>query len=136
MRFLAPIAAVCLMCSVVSTAQKKTEIPIGGIDSGEGFLQNCPEIHPNMPFEEVTRENYCLGFVRGVLEYNRVLQVGSGLNLFCPPKDLPNADADALLREYIKRHPEHQKMPTAVLIAKAMSEKYACPATNSKPKDE
>lgn len=110
-------------------SQKTITIPLADIGTGERYLQNCPKVHPNMPFEEVTRINYCFGYLRGIIDLHSVLHiVNPGLNLFCPPKGLDNLEADRLLREFIDKHPEHRNMPTAALFGKALSEKYECAA--------
>lgn len=114
-------------CSPV-LAQHTITIPLGDIGTGERYLRECPKVHPDMTFEEVTKTNYCLGYLRGILDFHSVLHVYPGLNLFCPPK-LDNLEADKLLRQFLEQHPEHRNMPTAAVFGKALSDQYPCPAT-------
>ena len=107
-------------------AQKTVTIPLADVGTGERYLRECPKVHPNMSFEEVTKANYCFGYLRGVIDFHSVLHVYPGLNLFCPPKGLGNAEADKLLRDFLDKHPEHRDMPTPALFGKVLDERYPC----------
>jgi hypothetical protein len=111
-------------------AQKTITIPLADIGTGERYLRECPRVHPNMPFEEVTKTNYCFGYLRGVIDFHAVLHVYPGLNLFCPAKEVGNIEADRMLRDFMDKHPEHRDMPTSALLGKALSEQYPCPAAS------
>lgn len=129
MRALCPAVLLLLISSVPALAQKTVTIPISDISTGERYLRECPKVHPDMTFVEVTRTNYCFGYLRGIIDFHAVLHEYPGLNLFCPPKDLSNLDADALLRRFLEQHPEHHTMPTAALLGKVLADKYPCSTT-------
>jgi hypothetical protein len=145
MRTVGVVALFLLVFSTPVLAQKTKEYRIGGIDTGEGYLRHCPKIHPNMPFGEVLHANYCYGYVRGIIDYNRVLNAFPGLvdpkknialsfSIFCPPENLGSAEADKILRKYMEEHPERLNRPTASLVADALAKDYPC--TAAAPKGE
>ena len=132
-RRLLPAFFLLLTCSHLCAQQRTITIPLADIGTGERYLRECPKVHPDMPFEEVTRINYCFGYLRGVVDFHSVLHVYPGLNLFCPPRDLDNLAADRLLREFLDQHPEHRNMPTPALVGKALADRYPCPAASPAP---
>lgn len=128
----------------ISGSTETHDYRIGGVETGEGYLRECPAVRANMQFSEVLKANYCFGYVRGIIDYNRVLNTFPGMvdpkkdvamtfSIFCPPNSLGSAEADALLRQYIERHPDQRSRATASLAARAFAEAYPCPAPNSAP---
>lgn len=128
------VVACVLTLAVAGLAQNTTTIKVPQIYTGESYVRDCPEIYPNMPFETVLKVNYCFGYVRGMVDYNSLLNVYPKLNLFCPPRDMDIAQTDATIRKYIKEHPDQREMPITALIAKVLSDAYPCPTQAGSPK--
>jgi len=130
-----PVLVVLFLFSATfAFAQNKTtQIVIPGVETGESLLRECPELRPNLSFEDTVKVNYCLGFVRGVMDYNKLLHFTLKLTLFCAPRELDNTAAYAATRQYIRDHPERTKMPASALVAGALSEKYPCSPADATP---
>ena len=128
-----PILAVLFLfgTTFAFSQNKTTQIVIPGVETGESLLRECPELRPNLSFEDTVKVNYCLGVVRGVMDYNKLLHFTLKLNLFCAPKELDNAAAYTVTRQYIREHSDRTKMPASALVAGALSEKYPCPPENA-----
>jgi hypothetical protein len=67
----------------------------------------------------------CEGYTKGVWDGLVITGIFSGASLKCVP-DIPEGQAEILVRRYLEAHPEKLQFPAPNIISAALSEAFRC----------
>ena len=94
------------------------------ITSGQTLRERCASVQLISPSAGL----HCRGYIGAVAD---ILAGGNTIDGYraCPPADLRREDLVGSVRSWLDQHQEHLQSPAFRLTAKAVSERYPCPAT-------
>ncbi|SEF15228.1 hypothetical protein SAMN05444161_9221 [Rhizobiales bacterium GAS191] len=85
-----------------------------GLTKGESLYQAC-----------VARRAGCDGYVQGVVDTIR-LGGTTAFAKFCLPSGATPAEVTEIATDYLRTHPERQRLAGAQLVAEALSQAFPC----------
>jgi len=94
---------------------------LAGLDSHEGI---------NYSGLQYIEAGHCSGFIKGIMEFNRLYQLGSEPFFCLPENSIPNVQAIRIVVKYLRDHPERLHKNALFLVVDAFVEAFPCKIIN------
>jgi hypothetical protein len=89
--------------------------------SGNGLLAQCDT---TASYED---RAYCLGYLRGVRDMNKLYRDAGAPSFFCEPPDGTNGQLRQVVLKFLKEYPQLLHYPGLPLAVEALRNAFPCP---------